>query len=354
MNYTNTYGYDKNFDSEGSAYDESLAYHPNAPLFTEQELSGFDLVQQHLAQNCVPINSRADVDMGTTWECEPSVKMAGYGGYRDMVPQFYHEEEPSVYDMSMEYHKSSDFYRYSECDLVGSCQTSPFVDPSRLPFEPSSFLQPSLPVSPVTPSGSPSQYGGCHNPAVAAAPPALLLVPSESSGHYHYNAYQVPMPDACMNQFALQHHPLLPFQSQRPSLGSVPSLDASPAISEAPATDSSCDDDDDDDEDEDEDDDDGDVLPNHGNTELRGMGLYDDAPDLLYSVPSPSGGCSPVTPHDQLRPTLGRGLVLERSFGLPEKMMLKDETSGEIVEGKLEVEDDMLLEPWNSPALYTY
>jgi hypothetical protein len=73
------------------------------------------------------------------------------------------------------------------------------------------------------------------------------------------------------------------------------------------------------------------------------MGLYDDTPDLMF-CPTP-GGCSPVTPHDQIRPTLGKGLVLERSFGLPEKMMMKDEESGEIIEGKLQLDDDEYEEP---------
>jgi len=69
------------------------------------------------------------------------------------------------------------------------------------------------------------------------------------------------------------------------------------------------------------------VLPNAGNKELRGMGLY-DTPELIDSSCCPS----PVTP--------GKGLVLEQSFGLPKEMMVKDEVSGKVVKRQVELEDE--------------
>jgi hypothetical protein len=336
MAYTNAYGFDQSYDQERQAYFEPSIYHPDAPLFTQQELSGFEPAQFNLVQT---LGGGIDMDMsmGCCWQPEAaSMKTMGMGmGYGDvhMVPQFFggssHETPEFGMDTDMDMgYAGVDFYgsATSRCfpeEMVGSCQPSPFLDQSRLP----PFQQP---ISPVTPTGSPLQYG--------APPPAFLLVPVENNGQYQYSAYQVPMHDF-MAPPAYQDNG---FESQHASPHTVPSLIASPLTREVPAMEED-DEEEDQEEEEEEEEDDRSVLPNCGNTELRGMGLYDDTPDLMF-CPTP-GGCSPVTPHDQIRPTLGKGLVLERSFGLPEKMMMKDEESGEIIEGKLQLDDDEYEEP---------
>ncbi|KAA8912477.1 hypothetical protein FN846DRAFT_310509 [Sphaerosporella brunnea] len=327
MAYTNTYGFYQNYDLERQSYYEPSIYHPEVPLFTQQELSGFEPA---LAQMVLGGGNDMGMPMAGCWE--PQEKATGIG-YGEMASQFF-SHEPAGFGMDMDmdmdigYPQPVDLYAAARCfpapeQIAGSCQPSPFLDQSRLPFQ-TSFQQP---VSPVTPAGSPLQYGAALG-LMNTTPPAFLLVPVEdSNGQYQYSAYQVPMDDYITppsyqnNQSAFESSPHM-----------VPSLVASPLTREAPASENAEEDD------EEEEEDVRSVLPNCGNTELRGMGLYDDTPDLMF-CPTP-GGCSPVTPHDQIRPTLGKGLVLERSFGLPEKMMMKDEESGKIIEGKLQIDED--------------
>jgi hypothetical protein len=328
MAYTNAYGFDQSYDPERQAYLEPSIYHPNTPLFTQQELSGFEPAQYNLAQTLGGIDM--DMSMGCWQQEAASMKTMGMGyGDMHMMPQFFGGSHGTPgfgmdTDMGMGYAGIPEFYAPTQCfseDMVGSTQPSPFLDQSRLPFQ--------QPISPVTPAGSPLQYG--------VPPPAFLLVPVESNGQYQYSAIQVPMPDY-MAQPAYQDNQS-GFESQYASPYTVPSLIASPLTGEAPEMEQDEEEEEEDQEDQEneEEKDDRSVLPNYGNTELRGMGLYDDTPDLMF-CPTPVG-CSPVTPHDQIRPTLGKGLVLERSFGLPEKMMMKD-ASGEIIEGKLQIDDD--------------
>jgi len=305
-----TYGFDQSYGSDRQVYYDPSAYPPHAPLFTQQELGGFDPAQCTFDQ----MTGVEDMDVGLAWEQQE--KSMGWP-YGDMAG----------YNMPMDYPHVPDFYGgcFQDGAAAGSCQTSPFQ---------TQFGQQQQPASPVTPAGSPLQC------AANSAPSAFLLVPVENNGQYQYSAYQVPMAsaDSYLGQLAFQSG----FESQHASPYTVPSLTASPVSREAPAAeDDDEEEEDEDDEDEDDDeDDDRSVLPNYGNTELRGMGLYDDTPDLMYCATPVN--CSPVTPHDQLRPAFGRGLVLERSFGLPAKMLADDE-------GDLQVGDE---ESWRPEPVY--
>jgi len=364
-----TYGFDQSYDPERSTYDDPTIYHPDAPpLFTQQELCGFEPAHYTLGQSNFPMiggggGGGEDMSMAMeSWEQEVSSKSMGYN---DMASQYYGHIEPSGYDMNMgmgyPQEGSDGYYSCYQEDMAtaGSCQASPFVDQTRLPppppFQTSSFQHP---LSPVTPSGSPlmPQQYAC-NPGLADAPSAFLLVPVQSNGQYQYSAYPVPMAqlpvnDTYLDQLAYQDNQSAAFESQHPSPYTIPSLTASPLATESRTSVDEEEEDEDEDEEEEEEEDDRSVIPNHGNKELRGMGLYDDTPDLTYPGCSTPASYSPITPHDQLRPTLGKGLVLERSFGLPEKMMIKDEKTGEIIEGKLRIDDEEETSWASSPRLY--
>ncbi|KAF8251221.1 hypothetical protein K440DRAFT_101787 [Wilcoxina mikolae CBS 423.85] len=365
MAYT-TYGFDQSYDPERNTYDDPTIYHPNAPLFTQQELCGFEPAQYTLAQSSYPMIGGEDMSMAMGgWELEVST-MKPMMGYSDMSSQYY-GHEPNGYDMNMGYPQQGgeDYYSpmvggcYQEEMVAGSCQASPFVDQTRLPppsFQTSSFQHP---ISPVTPSGSPllPQYTANRGLLDDNTPSAFLLVPVPSNGQYQYNAYPVPMPqlpvnDNYLGQLAYQDNQSAAFESQHPSPYTIPSLTASPLAKESRTPVEEEEEEDDEEDEEEEEEDDRSVIPNHGNKELRGMGLYDDTPDLIYPGCSTPASYSPITPHDQLRPTLGKGLVLERSFGLPEKMMIKDEKTGEIIEGKLRIDDEDESSWGSSPTLY--
>lgn len=258
------------------------------------------------------------MDMGIGCEgLRSGMEGAGYWGQPEMKM-----EEPMGeylgYSLGMDQMEPM-YSCMTECgSLAGSCQASPFAD--RLQLLPqqhqTAFMDSSL--SPVTPSGSPYSQ--------QMQQPSFLLVPTANNGQFQqYSAFHVT-PESFVGNVTV------PAQTPHPTFIASP-------MEELPALETE------DDEDE-EDDEEGNVLPNCGNTELRGMGLYDDTPDLLFDNRSSSSSlASPVTPHDKLRPTLGRGLVLERSFGLPEEMMMKDEVSGKIVKGKLCLDDEAPMQP---------
>jgi len=313
------YGFDQSYDSERQAYYDPSIYHPDVPLFTQQELGGFEPAQCMLDQMTGVDDMDMDMGMGMGMGWEQQQEKSMGWGYSDMAG----------FNMPMEYPQMTDFYEGCfQDETAGSCQASPFQ---------TQFHQQQQPASPITPAGSPLQ--NVNN----SAPSALLLVPVENNGQYQYSAYQISMASAdnYIGQLAYQSG----FESQHASPYTVPSLTASPLSREAP-TEGDEEEGDEEEGDEEEEEDDRSVLPNYGNTELRGMGLYDDTPDLMYCATPVNR--SPVTPHDQLRPTVGRGLVLERSFGLPAKM-IKDEESGDIHEGKLQIDDE---DSWRRESVY--
>lgn len=332
MEFAPAFGFDQVYDQERTAYYDPSVY---APLFTQQELSGFEPAQYSLDQSMIA-DEDMDMAMGCWQEEAASMQKAmGYSPYGDMA-QLYAN---NFYDVGMQFAQTSEFYSPMDCfpeEMAGSCQASPFSDQSRLPFQASSMY----PVSPITPSGSPREYG-----LLNTSTSGFMVVPS--NGQYQYGTYQVPMTplSACAEDFFSQmeyQDNLSQFDSQQTSPYSVPSLTASPLASVASSVEAEEDNDEEEEEEEEVD-----ILPNHGNTELRGMGLY-DMPELEYPDSTPS---APITPNDQLRPVLGKGLVLERSFGLPKKMMMKDAESGEIVEGNLDIDDEE--DSW-SPATFDH
>ena len=397
--YTNQYGYcyqDSNLAEARNTYygDWTAATYladTQLPLVAPQEdFGGFGPAQAqfgHCPDGLVPTG----MEMDGAWPLQPApaFKPIGCDGYGD-VPQFF-GGELAGYDAGKAFGGYYGADMDTDCwqeDLVSSCQTSPFIDQSRLPFQTTAPFQP---LSPITPGGSPlpqssssccSNSGGSNSSSSSASssgtpPPAFLMVPVSNNGHYQYSAYPVPMDSCYLGPMTYQS---IAFESQTlppppPSPFAIPSLTASPlSTEEVPripeqeeeeeegeeeeeeeeeglgeeegeeeGQEGGSEDEEDEDEDVDEEkekEDDRSVIPNYGNKELRGMGLYDDTPDLVYSGCWTPVGRSPVTPHDQLRPTLGKGLVLEQSFGLPERMMIKNAKTGEIVEGKLRIDED--------------
>lgn len=282
----------------------------NLPLFTEQELYSFLPAEQSIYQNENEVRVAVEGENAGYWmqdytRSKPSMgvypQFSGMEGYfmgNGIVPV------QDCYSMGMQ-----DGYMSADEDAF-SCQPSPFLAQQ---YPRPSFMDHTQ--SPITPSGSPlapEHSMGFYN----SAPSFLLASGYENDEEY---GYQVPM--SC-SSFAAP----LP-SSQTPPLASDSSCMSSPALG-SPGSD--------DDDEEEEYGNDLSLLPQQGNKELRGMGLYDSPPDLLYTNCSTPAGCSPITPHN----TLGKGLVLERSFGLPEEMMMKDESSGKIVKGKFEMEEE--------------
>lgn len=306
-----SYSMDEGFtyEADKSVYYENSDF-TNMPLFTEQELYCFLPVQQSIYQNA-NVARLAEEESREYWMQDFTCSKPNMGVY----PQFSGME--GYYDQSM------DNTIVSGCFSVGiqdgymsaeegaySCQASPFLEQQ---YSRPSFT--SHTQSPITPSGSPLSNNDFYSPN--SAPPFIAIAGYEDQGCGY--SYQSPMPSAEFDPMA-----------------SLPSIQTPSPVSDSsclssPALDSPGSDDDDDEEYEN----DLSLLPQQGNKELRGMGLYDDVPDLMYTNCSTPTGCSPITPHN----TLGKGLVLERSFGLPEEMMMKDESSGKIIKGKLEMED---------------
>lgn len=311
-----SYSMDEGFtyETDKSVYYENSNF-TNMPLFTEQELYCFLPVQQSIYQNANAVRLAEEESRGY-WMQDYTCSKPNMGVYS----QFSGME--GYYDQSMD----NAIVPVQGCFLVGvqdgymsaeegaySCQPSPFLEQQ---YSRSSFA--SHTQSPITPSGSPLSSNDFYSPN--SAPPFLAITgygngQDQACGY----SYQSPMPSADFDSMA----PLPSIQTPSP-------ISDSSCLS-SPALDSPGSDDDDDEEYEN----DLSLLPQQGNKELRGMGLYDDVPDLMYTTCSTPVGCSPVTPHN----TLGKGLVLERSFGLPEEMMMKDESSGKIVKGKFETKD---------------
>jgi hypothetical protein len=278
---------DESFTNENEIYYANSNF-SNYPMFTEQELYCFLPAEQNIYQNT-----------------DGAVYPQFATGYYDngIVPM------QDCYSMGIQ-----DGYMSAEEDAF-SCQPSPFLEQQ---YPRSSFMNNN--GSPITPSGSPlaSEIEYYHNSV-----PSYMLVPGYQNDQVQeYNSYDVP---AAFNSSSVP--------SLASSISSQDTILDSPCMS-SPALGSPGSDGDEDEEEEYEND--LSLLPNQGNKELRGMGLYDSPPDLLYTNCSTPTGCSPVSPHA----TLGKGLVLERSFGLPDEMMIKDESSGKIVKGKLEAEED--------------
>jgi len=328
----NNYGrFNQNSQPKQYYQNTMTSYGSNPPMFTEQELYAFEPAQQNIYQQQYEDVRIGDEEAMGGYMGQECVQPKGeyFGGFPTYTD--YSAPRPSFSltpdSMGSQYSGGSDFY--SPARFAPSCESSPFMQqPPNRPQQ-NSFMSSSHPVSPVTPAGSPynnveGNYGILNPPN--PAPSAFLLVPSmqDNSGQYQYSAYQVPMMPIDINSAPLpsSHSPL----PQHPSPYTVcSSALASP--SEPPALDN-------------DDDDDKCILPNSGNKELRGMGLYDEPPELIYNDAGTPSGYSPITPHDQLRPTLGKGLVLEKSFGLPDTVMMKDEESGQIVQGHIEVDED--------------
>lgn len=252
---------------------EPSTYPTNGPMFSHQELHGFETVHQNIYQNDMCMSEEQQC-----WEQTPQLTKSGhqaglaseYTGYAQ--PDQYYGEFPL--DPNMVYINTPDLYSTASDQFAVSCQASPIYAPGQFNTIHDTYTDYSHPVSPITPSGSPPHYDMGLNHLQAA----YLLVPTPQ-----YNNT---------------------FQSQMGYVSSdaAPSTDSPHHLFELQE----------DQEEETEED----VLPHHGNRELRGMGLYDDTPDLMFDDSSCSpGGYSPM---------LGKGLVLERSFGLPEEMAEED------------------------------
>lgn len=308
---------------EGFTYetDKNAVYYENQnftgmPFFTEQELYCFLPAQQSIYQSTNAVRLAEEEGRGY-WTQDYTCSKPNM----DVYPQFSGME--GYYDQSMD----STIVPVQDCFSMGvqdgyegaySCQASPFLGQQ---YPRPSFTNHTQ--SPITPSGSPMPEN-CNNFYPNSAP-SFLLVPA-------IVGYENGQDQECEYNYQSPMHSV-DFDAMDSLSGSQSPLDS--PCSSSPALGSPGSDDDEDDEDE-ECENDLSLLPQQGNKELRGMGLYDDVPDLLYTNCSTPSGCSPITPHN----TLGKGLVLERSFGLPEEMMMKDESSGKIVKGKFEMEDD--------------
>lgn len=204
---------------------------------------------------------------------------------------FYGEEEQFFSPMSADFLANFPS-EYTEDDL-SSCGSSPYMDQKYL--------------SPITPSGSPPL------PYYSNIPIDSLFLQCGSDA----NSFPTMLSPDLMSDNYLG---LLALQQQQPQISpfsspdDVPSLYASPLqYCEEDVQRESAETDESEEEEENQS-----VLPDSGNTELRGMGLYDDIPPL-YTSPR---GCSLGSLFEASR---GRGLVLERSFGLPEQMDLMDD-----------------------------
>lgn len=305
-----SYSMDEGFiyETDKSVYYEDSNF-TNMPLFTEQELYCFLPVQQSIYQNANAVRLAEEESRGywmQDFTCSKS-NMGVYSQFPGM--EGYYDQSmdntivPGCFPVGIQ-----DGYMSAE-EGAYSCQASPFLEQQ---YSRPSFT--SHTQSPITPSGSPPSNSDFY---ISNSAPSFAV-----TGFENGYSYQSPMPSADFDPMAS-----LP-SIQTPSPASDSSCSSSPALG-SPGSD------DDDDEEEEEYENDLSLLPQQGNKELRGMGLYDDVPDLMYTGYSTPAGCSPVTPHN----TLGKGLVLERSFGLPEEMMMKDESSGKIIKGKFEMEE---------------
>lgn len=315
-----SYAMDESFTYEA---DKTAIYYENSnfsnmPLFTEQELYCFIPVQQSIYQNENAARLAEEESRGY-WMQDYACSKQNMGAYH----QFSGVE--GYYDQSMD----TTIIPVQDCFSMGiqdgyisaeegaySCQASPFLGQQ---YPRPSFTDHTQ--SPITPSGSPL----CENSNDFYSPhsaPSFLLVPTVTGYGNEECGYNYGSPVSSADFDAMVALPSCP--------AAPPASDSSCLSSPALGSPES-------DEDEDEEhENDLSLLPQQGNKELRGMGLYDDVPDLMYTNCSTPSGCSPITPHS----TLGKGLVLERSFGLPEEMMMKDESSGKIVKAKLDMEDE--------------
>ncbi|TGZ81641.1 hypothetical protein EX30DRAFT_395436 [Ascodesmis nigricans] len=285
MAYNFQYTEDMNnqFHAPNTFHDNS--YNMPAPVYTSQDFYAFEPAQQVIYGECGMggYDTGMDMDMG----------MDGSMGYYGMDSDF-----------SQHMAEASGF--------IGSCEPSPFTNQIHLNPALPTFVDASL--SPVTPSGSPmpSFY---ENPCQQT----YVLIPAGNDGQYQqYCAFQFNA-DSYLGSITLPAH--------QPTFASSP-------VEEPPALEAEV---------EDDEDDDASLLPDCGNKGLCGIGLY-DTPELMEDdlSPSPLNG-SPITPTGQLRPLFGKGLMLEKSFGLPEEMMMKDEVSGKIFKGKLRVDDEPVI-----------
>ncbi|KAI5793033.1 hypothetical protein EDC01DRAFT_630036 [Geopyxis carbonaria] len=278
-------------------------YQPNPPIFTQQEIYGFEPAQENIEMSMMePEQIYLDMDMG--WGNQSEIK-------QNTHQSIYYGNQP-VYSEAPNMGYNPQFY-------TDSCQASPFTISQQSDH---SFINHSHPVSPVTPTASPlnqNTYGFNQ-----AAPSTFLLVPTINNGQFqHFNALHVPTGSNISSRSYISASDVsdtnMPFSlSKYTDISSIsqpepPALDAS---EEDPSN----------------------ILPHSGNTELRGMGLYDDTPELMHTE---FDRYSPVLPCDQIRSAPGKGLVLEKSFGLPEEMMMKDTASGKIIKGRIGFDDEI-------------
>jgi hypothetical protein len=296
------------FETDKTAVYYENSNFTNMPLFAEQELYCFLPAQQSIL---------AEEESRGYWMPDYTCSKTNMGVY----PQF-----SGYYDQSMD----NTIVPVQDCFSMGiqdgyigaeegaySCQASPFLTPQ---YPRPLFANHTQ--SPITPLGSPMSADDNFYQNTAPSFLTSTIVGYENNQDRGCECnYQSPIPSVDFDAMAL-----FP-SSQTPSPVSDSSYLSSPELG-SPGSD--------DDDDDEEYENDLSLLPQQGNKELRGMGLYDDVPDLLYTNCSTPSGCSPITPHS----TLGKGLVLERSFGLPEEMMMKDESSGKIVKGKFDTEDE--------------
>lgn len=299
MDFSNTPIYNQMFfEPDSNCYDSTSTYNTES-LYTQNNTQ---CQSQQYYDNNEPLVLDDGIIFGNWEHSDLLQKQSSYQDYcGDMAPQYFNPD-PSL----NEYH---DLYSPT-FGSEASTDSSPFFEQR--------FLLPD-PSSPVTPSDSPLNFN--------LPMPSMYLV---DDNQYNYDAYHVPImpeytPD-CYLGFLAPQESLSPFTSPE----SLPSLSVSPAATCEDISDSEVE----------QEDDERSVLPNCGNTELRGMGLYDDKPDRMYAS---SSLFSPNT-----HKSTGKGLVLEQSFGPPKQMTMSDEETEEDDESQL---DSV---PWQQPEQYEY
>lgn len=289
--------------SSGSSY-YRCEYNTAPPIFTPQEIYGFEPAQQNIGTTMMD-PEHVYLDDNIRWGNQQDMKQS--------PPQHMYYGHQSVYAETNSMGYTPGFY------TEGS-QTSPFIISHQSHH---SFINRSHPASPVTPTSSPVNRNASR--FNQATPSAFLLIPTINNGQYHhFSAFQMPIgPDVSTRSYIDSSTIPNICTSSNPSEYTSTSSISSP---EPPALDAE--------------DDPSTILPHSGNTELRGMGLYDTPEPMQTDL----DGYSPATPRDRMRPIIGKGLVLEKSFGLPDEIMMKDKTSGRIVKGRIELDDIDIIE----------
>jgi hypothetical protein len=296
MDFTTNNFYNPNLEFDPAIYN----------FFTSEELAGFEPAMYELQQSWEANGMNPEAFLQQPSKQFESVASCGF-----------QQQQAEMNYPSFDFFTDPSFF---SCDFpTTTCDSS-----SDSSFD---FL-----TSPITPSSSPVQCqtqpnyfdSGVHQQFTY---PAFPIPTNDCFGLYDYDIpsqFEIPSlttSPAHSNGVS----PALQFQSQlgMAQFGGDNLVDLT-GDSDMGSNCSEADEEEEEEAEEDEEADKESLVPNHGNKELRGMGLYDDR------VPGASSGL--------LWGTSG-ALVLERSFGLPEKMMIKGR-NGEIIEGRLQVEDE--------------